>query len=99
MGMTLEVARSADEISLKALLAALAAEAFPTSIMMIDGQLVMPTAEAPPGWRDLRLRTPAGTVTVARREAGVAVVVFGNADEAMQAAQRKVAQVIEKLGR
>lgn len=95
--MSVEVPRSADAFSVQALVAALSASGFATSVMMIDGQLVMPRAEAPRGWRDVRLRTPGGTVTLARREGGVAVVVFGNADAAALQAQQRVADAINAL--
>ena len=98
MGMTIEVTRAPDSVSIKALLAALSAAGFPTTIMMIDGQLVMPNAEPPPSWRDVRLRTPGGTVTLARRDSSIGVVIFGNADANMQQAQQRVAEAIEKLG-
>ena len=63
---------------------------------MVDGVLQMPAAIVPETWRDLRLRFPVGTVTLTRRGADVAVVVFGNADAPLQAAQAAVA---EELGR
>jgi hypothetical protein len=95
VGLERQVARAADSIDIAAVLERLKARNFPSSVMMIDGQLVMPAAALPPGWRDLRLRTPGGTVTVARRPAGVAVLVFGNADASLQEAQRVVAEAIE----
>src|SRR4051812_17641293 len=97
MGMTIEVPRAPETVSIKSLLGALKASGFPTTVMMIDGQLVMPNAEPPPTWRDIRLRTPGGAVTLARRESAIAVVVFGNADAAAQQAQRRVADAIEQL--
>jgi hypothetical protein len=53
-------------------------------VAMIDGQLVMPAAPPPPSWRDVRFRFGAGMVTVSRRPGALALVVFGNADPALQ---------------
>lgn len=79
------------------LLRALSAEGFPTTIMMVDGALVLPTAPPPHTWRDLRLRTPAGTITLARRPTGYAVVVFGNAAPALVDAQSRIAAVLRQI--
>jgi hypothetical protein len=80
-----------DAIPLDEALARLGAS---VTIMMIDGALVMPTTSPPPTWREVRLRTPAGTVTLARRGTGVAVVVFGNADEALRGMQSRIAAAL-----
>jgi hypothetical protein len=60
-------------------LAALAAAGLPIAVVMVDGALVMPTAPVPEGFRDVRLKTPAGMVTVRRHGNELALVVFGNA--------------------
>jgi hypothetical protein len=96
MGMELAVQRAAESVSIRAVLAALAQAGMVCTIMMVDGQLVMPGSEPAAGWRDLRLRTPSGMVTVARRPTGLAVVVFGNADAGLQEAQRRVAEALER---
>jgi len=60
-------------------------------IVIVDGNLVSP-ADAPPlRWNELRLRSPAGMVTVKRRGEMVAVVVFGNAGAELIATQQRVA--------
>jgi hypothetical protein len=66
------------------------------TVMMVDGQLHAPNAPVPAGWSDVRLRTPAGMVTLKRRPDGVAVVVFGNADAGLQATQRQIADLLMK---
>jgi hypothetical protein len=63
---------------------------------MVDNVLQGPGARPPAHWRDVRLRTPAGVVTLRRTASGVSVVVFGNADEKLQAAQRRVAEAVRK---
>jgi hypothetical protein len=45
----------------------------------------------------VRLRTPAGIVTLRRVSGGVAVVVFGNADDRLRTAQRRVAETLLAL--
>ena len=75
---------------LERVLSALAADGYPSMIVMVDGALVMPKAAPPTHWRDVRLRTPDGTVSIVRHEGAVAAVIFGNADERLQKAQARV---------
>jgi hypothetical protein len=69
----------------------LAMRGFPSQMRMIDGQLAFPDEEPPADWRELRIGTPDGMVTVRREGNGVTVVTWGNADEAMQRAWNAVA--------
>jgi hypothetical protein len=80
--------------SLPVLLERLAAAGLPSTVAMVDQVLQGPGATPPETWREVRLRTPDGMVTVRRTPAGVAVVVFGNADASLQAAQRTVAETV-----
>ncbi|HJZ83858.1 MAG TPA: hypothetical protein VKN99_01755 [Polyangia bacterium] len=99
MGLEIVVPRP-NPPALPLLLERLAAAGLPSMIVMIDGALAAPGAGAPAvsaDWRDLRLRTPAGTATLLRRPDGVAVVVFGNADAQLQAAQRTIAETLAAL--
>ncbi len=79
---------------LERVLSQLAADGYASVIAMVDGALVMPKAPPPERWRDVRLRTPDGTVSLVRQDAGVSVVVFGNADDRMRAAQARVLTAI-----
>jgi hypothetical protein len=79
------------------LIARLEADGLPCVVAMIDGALCAFGAPPPVEWREARLRTPAGTITLARRPGAVAVVVFGNADDALQRAQSQVAETVGKL--
>jgi hypothetical protein len=63
-------------------------------VAMADNALRPSGAPPPEEWRDVRLRTAAGMVTLRRQTAGIAVLVFGNADAALQAAQRAVADAV-----
>lgn len=93
MGLELVVERAVP-LSFPSLLERLAALGLAASIVMVDGALAAPGANPPNEWRDVRLRTRAGTVTLARRPGGVAVLVFGNADAALQQAQRAIADAL-----
>ena len=77
-------------------LARLAEGGAPSTIVMIDGALVMPGAPPPPGWRDVRVKTPAGTFALKRRGDAVSVVAFGNADAAAQAMQQRLADALRR---
>lgn len=74
--------------------AALAAAGVTAMVVMIDNAFVAPGRPLPEVWRDARLKTPAGTVTLARRPDGIAVVVFGNADEPLRAAQDAILRAL-----
>lgn len=65
--------------SLPDALRALAEAGLDCKIVMVDGQLV-PPAHEPASWNEVRLRTPAGMVTLRKKADTVSVVVFGNAD-------------------
>jgi hypothetical protein len=66
----------------------------PAVVAMVDNALRPAGAPPPEEWRDVRLRTPAGMVTLRRQTTGIAVLVFGNADAALQAAHRVVADAV-----
>jgi hypothetical protein len=67
----------------------------PATIVMVDGGLVMPGAKVAEGWRDVRVKTAAGTFAVKRTTGGgAAVVAFGNADEGAREMQRRIADAV-----
>ena len=96
MGLEVVVPRVAS-VELVALLQRLGAAGLPSALAMVDNVLQGPGAIPPAVWRDARLRTPAGVVTLRRVPSGVAVVVFGNADEPLRAAQRTIAETLLAL--
>jgi hypothetical protein len=65
------------------------------TIMMIDGQLVPPDATVPASWRDVRIKTPAGTLAIKRDGERVDIVGFGN-DDALNAMQERVAAALRR---
>ena len=68
------------------------------TVRMIDGQLAFPDEEPPAEWRELRVGTAGGMVTVRREEGRVRVVTWGNADAAMTAAWNTLAQAFADAG-
>lgn len=73
---------------------ALAADGFVCQVAMIDGQLVMPTAAIPSNFVEVRLRTPAGMVTLRRQDPELELSVFGNASDELLAARDRIAAAI-----
>jgi hypothetical protein len=96
MGLEVVVPRHAP-LALATVLERLAAAGLASTVAMVDNVLQGPGALPPATWRDARLRTPAGMVALRRTASGVAVVVFGNADASLQAAQRTVAETIRTI--
>ena len=83
---------------LRRVMALLAQHNFPVQVRMVDGELSLPDEAPPESWKEVRLGTPAGMVTLARRGGEVAVVTWGNADEAMQRAWNAVAWAVAAAG-
>jgi hypothetical protein len=96
MGLEVVVPR-ASSVGLTALLERLATAGLPSTVAMVDNVLQGPGASPPATWRDARLRTPAGIVTLRRVPSGVAVVIFGNADGALRSAQQTIAETLLSL--
>jgi hypothetical protein len=59
-------------------------------LRMIDGLPAFPDEEPPGDWREVRVGTMAGMVTVRRAAGTLTCVVWGNADPALNAAWAKV---------
>jgi hypothetical protein len=57
----------------------LARHGFPVQVRMIDDQLAFPDERPPATWRELRLGTPHGMVTLRRDNGQVVLVTWGNA--------------------
>jgi hypothetical protein len=64
------------------------------AIVMVDGNLVMPSAPAPAVWNEVRLKTAAGMITLRRRGDEVALVVFGNATPELLATRERIAAAL-----
>jgi hypothetical protein len=64
------------------------------AIVMVDANLVMPTAPPPSVWNEVRLKTAAGMITLRRHGTDVALVVFGNATPALLAMRDRIAAAL-----
>lgn len=96
MGLEISVSRNGP-CPLSALLDRLAETGIPSVIVMVDNVLQAPGAPPPAVWQDVRLKTPAGVVTLVKRDGGVGVVVFGNASVGLQEAQRRVGAAVAEV--
>ena len=76
----------------------LASHGMPVQVRMIDGELAFPDEEPPENWRELRLRTPQGMVTIRREEDRIAFVTWGNADAAMLQAWNALVWAFAEVG-
>lgn len=92
--MGLEIAVAKEVRTLSEILGMMVQSGQDIEIIMMDGALVAPESTLPVAWRDVRLRTPEGTITVTRRGAGLAVVVFGNADQKLIDVQKRIASLL-----
>lgn len=66
--------------------ALLASKYFPLQMRMIDGELAFPDETPPDAWRELRVGTPSGMITMRRDPDRITLVIWGNADAAMRQA-------------
>jgi hypothetical protein len=71
---------------------------FAVQIRMIDGELAFPEEAPPENWRELRVGTAAGMVTVRREGNRLSVVVWGNADPALCKAWNALTWAIAEAG-
>jgi hypothetical protein len=92
MGMELRVVVGEGARPLWPALAELLAEGgFRVQMRMIDGELAFPDESPPEGWRELRLGTPGGMITLRREPGAVALVTWGNADANLRQAWHALA--------
>jgi len=79
MGLTRTVRYPAEPPAWAAVAKLLTAGGYPVRMGMIDGELAFPDEEPAEPWRELRLNTPGGTVTLRRGPDRIDLVVWGNA--------------------
>ncbi len=65
---------------------------------MIDGQLAFPDEVPPDEWKELRLGTPQGMVTLRRDGDAVVFVTWGNADAALRQTWNAVVWAFAAVG-
>ena len=76
----------------------LARHGYAVQTRMIDGQLAFPDEEPPEGWRELRVGTPGGMVTVRREPGQMVLVIWGNAETALRQAWNGLAWALAEAG-
>lgn len=80
-----------------ALVQHLAAKQFSIDLRMIDGELSFPDETPPDTWRELRVGTPGGMITLRREPDGITLVVWGNADDKLRDAWNTLAASLTQL--
>ena len=70
----------------------------PLQMGMIDGQLAFPDELPEDNWRELRLRTPQGMVTVRREMDKLVFVTWGNADAVLTQAWNALVWAFTAMG-
>jgi hypothetical protein len=76
----------------------LAGRGFPVQVRMIDGQLAFPDEAPPDAWRELRIGTPQGMITLCRESDRVLVVTWGNADGPLRQAWNALTWALAAAG-
>ncbi len=71
---------------------------YPIQLRMIDGELAFPNEVPPDAWRELRVATPAGMVTMRRDSDRIVLVTWGNAEPALLQAWNGVVWAAAELG-
>lgn len=71
---------------------------FSLQMGMIDGQLAFPDEMPEASWRELRVRTPQGMVTVRCDGDRLVFVIWGNADAAMRQAWNALVWAFAEVG-
>lgn len=84
--------------SWEAVSALLTAKGYPVQMRMIDGQLAFPDEAPPPGWKELRIGTPQGMITIRRESDRLVFVTWGNADSEMQKAWNALTWAFAEVG-
>ena len=98
MGMDQKVAFPSEKTPTWAQLAELlAARKYPLQMRMIDGELAFPDEAPPDAWRELRVHTPGGMITLRREAEGITLVTWGNADAKLRQAWNALAWALARL--
>jgi hypothetical protein len=83
----------------EAVSALLTAKGYPVQMRMIDGQLAFPDETPPPDWKELRIGTPQGMITIRRESDRLVFVTWGNADTEMQKAWNALTWAFSEAGK
>lgn len=100
MGMDQKVVFAPEKMPAWAQLSALLAERnYPLQMRMIDGELSFPDEAPPDNWRELRVSSRQGMVTLRREPDGIMLVTWGNADQNLRQAWNAVTWALAHLSR
>jgi len=83
----------------EAVSALLTAKGYPVQMRMIDGQLAFPDETPPPDWKELRIGTPQGMITIRSESDRLMFVTWGNADSEMQKAWNALTWAFAEAGK
>jgi hypothetical protein len=83
----------------EAVSALLTAKGYPVQMRMIDGQLAFPDETPLPDWKELRIGTPQGMITIRRESDRLVFVTWGNADLEMQKAWNALTWAFAEVGK
>jgi hypothetical protein len=87
MGMEQTVSFAADRVpSWESIRDLLAGHGFAVQMRMIDGELAFPDEKPPAAWRELRVGTPQGMISLRRQGDSLVLVTWGNADAGLRQA-------------
>ncbi len=75
----------------------LAGRGLAIQLRMIDGELSFPDETPRDDWRELRLGTQDGMITLRRESDGMRLVIWGNADPGLLAARDQISAVIVEI--
>jgi hypothetical protein len=98
MGMDLRVTFSGPEPAWEAVHRLLAENDIAVQMRMIDGQLSFPDEAPPEEWRELRVGTPAGMITLRREASSITCVIWGNADPSLRQVWNALAWALAEVG-
>jgi hypothetical protein len=71
---------------------------FPVQMRMIDGQPAFPDEAPPEPWRELRISTPGGMITLRREPERVLLVTWGNAEGQLRQAWNALTWALSEAG-
>jgi hypothetical protein len=97
MGLQRHVTYTGEAPSWDTVRVRLAAAGVPVTMRMIDNLPAFPDEVPEPGWRELRLATGHGMVTLRQAAGRLSVVVWGNADGDLLRERDAIASVIADL--
>ncbi len=81
MGMELTATFGGNTPSWQAILTQWQRAGIPVIVRMIDGQLAFPDEIPGDDWKEIRVSTPVGMLTLRRTDQRIASVIWGNADD------------------